>query len=42
MVRRLIGTDIELVTEPAPDLGPRQGRPGADRAGDLEPGGERP
>ena len=41
MLRRLIGEDVELVSELAPRARPRARRPRADRAGDREPGGQR-
>ena len=41
MLRRLIGEDIELRDRARPRAGARRGRPGTDRAGDDEPGGQR-
>ena len=42
MLRRLIGEDVALTTRLAPDLLSVMVGPGTDRAGDHEPGGERP
>ena len=41
MLRRLIGEDVELVTKLRRQPGRTQSRPGPDRAGDHESGGER-
>ena len=42
MLQRLIGEDVELVTLLAPELPSVEGGPRPDRAGDHEPGGQRP
>ena len=42
MLRRLIGEDIDLQLTLREDLGRVECRPGTDRTGDDEPGGERP
>ena len=42
MLRRIIGEDIQLAVVGRPGAGRGEGRPRPDRAGDHEPGGQRP